>query len=163
MLVAPPDHHLLVRAGKVGVERGPKENGFRPAVDPLFRSAAYTYGPEVVGVILSGALDDGTLGLQAIKEMGGAAIVQDPADALLKGMPSSAIRNVPVDQVLPAEAIGPAIAQMVERAPLAKRIPMAGKRKPTIVSLSSQGNLQAVRAAAGPPSVFTSPDCGGSL
>src|SRR5215470_3654603 len=76
--VARPDHHLIINPGKVRVTHGPKENRFRPAVDPLFRSAAYTYSNRVIGVILSGALDDGTAGLWAVKHYGGVAIVQEP-------------------------------------------------------------------------------------
>jgi two-component system, chemotaxis family, protein-glutamate methylesterase/glutaminase len=95
--VAPPDHHMLLEEGKVLVTRGPKENRFRPAVDPLFRSAAYTYGNRVIGVILSGALDDGTAGLWTVKHYGGTAIVQDPTDAEVPSMPENAMRQVKID------------------------------------------------------------------
>ncbi|HKP69053.1 MAG TPA: chemotaxis protein CheB [Pyrinomonadaceae bacterium] len=95
--VAPPDRHMLVENGHVRVTRGPKENRFRPAIDPLFRSAAYHYGPSVIGIVLSGALDDGTSGLWTIKHRGGIAIVQDPNDAEVPSMPENAIREVAVD------------------------------------------------------------------
>lgn len=103
--IAPPDHHLLVEKDKVLVTHGPKENRFRPAVDPLFRSAAYAYGNGVIGVILSGALDDGTAGLWAIKHYGGTAIVQDPLDAEVSSMPENAMRQVHVDYCVGASEI----------------------------------------------------------
>ena len=101
VLVAPPDHHLLVRKGSVGLSRGPRENWARPAIDPMFRSAANAYGACVIGAILTGNLNDGTLGLQAIKRRGGLAIVQDPDDALCPSMPASALAAVAVDQCVP--------------------------------------------------------------
>src|SRR5690348_993054 len=92
--VAPPDFHMLVKPGYVRLVHGPTENSCRPAVDPLFRTAARSYGRRVIGVVLSGVLDDGTAGLISIKSRGGVAVVQDPEDALFNGMPISACENV---------------------------------------------------------------------
>lgn len=110
--VAPPDHHLTIEPNRIRLTRGPKENRFRPAVDPLFRSAAQVYGPRVIGVILTGNLDDGTAGLWAVKKMGGTAIVQDPHDALAPSMPRSAMREVKVDYCLPLAEIAPALVSL---------------------------------------------------
>jgi len=111
--VAPPDRHLLLSDGTMRVTLGPREHGFRPAVDPLFRTAAEHHGARVIGVILSGALDDGTRGLQAVKRAGGVAIVQDIEDATVRNMPLSAIRNVQVDHIAHAAAIAALIQQGV--------------------------------------------------
>src|SRR5215467_4826917 len=92
--VAPPDNHLLVDDGRVRIVHGPKENRHRPAVDPLFRSAARWYGPRVIGIVLTGSLDDGTAGLLSIKKCGGIAIVQDPKDAICGEMPRNALQTV---------------------------------------------------------------------
>jgi two-component system chemotaxis response regulator CheB len=110
--VAPPDCHLLIECGYVRVTRGPKENRFRPAVDPLFRSAAYTYGGRVIGVVLSGALDDGTAGLWTVKHRGGIAIVQDPNDAEVSSMPESAMREVAIDYCVPVAEMADLLARL---------------------------------------------------
>jgi two-component system chemotaxis response regulator CheB len=110
--VAPPDRHLLVESGRVRVTRGPRENRFRPAVDPLFRSAAAAYGRRVIGVVLSGALDDGTAGLWTIKHNGGTAVVQDPLDAEVPSMPENAMREVAVDYCISISEMAPLLARL---------------------------------------------------
>jgi two-component system chemotaxis response regulator CheB len=111
--VAPPDHHLLVDEARMLLSDRPPESGHRPGVDALFRSAARTRGSSVVGVVLSGALDDGTAGLVEIKAHGGVAIVQDPEEAAYRGMPDSALANVQVDHVLPAAEIGEQLGRIL--------------------------------------------------
>lgn len=110
--VAPPDRHLIIENSHMRVTRGPKENRFRPAVDPLFRSAAYAYGERVIGVILSGALDDGTSGLWTIKYHGGVAVVQDPLDAEIPSMPRNAMREVEVDHVVPVSEMADLLVRL---------------------------------------------------
>ena len=112
--VAPPDHHLLIERGIVRVTHGPKENRFRPAVDPLFRSAAYAYGQQVIGVILSGSLDDGTSGLWMVKHRGGVGVVQDPLDAEFPSMPSSAMRAVAIDYKVPVAEMAALLVRLTK-------------------------------------------------
>src|SRR4051794_29562488 len=109
--VAVPDLHLLLHEGHLLLRRGPRENLARPAVDPLFRSAAATFGARVIGVILSGALNDGSAGIRAIKQCGGLAIAQHPQDAMFPDMPINALRHAEVDYAVPATDIGPLLAR----------------------------------------------------
>jgi two-component system, chemotaxis family, protein-glutamate methylesterase/glutaminase len=162
--VAPPDHHLLLDYGRIRLTKGPKENRFRPAVDPLFRSAAYSYGSRVVGVVLSGALDDGTAGLWAIKDRGGITVVQDPADADQPSMPSSALANVQVDYCLPVAEIPPVLVTLTQeqvreesRAPVSKHLEIETK-----IALGADSADLDVKQL-GEISEFTCPDCHGSL
>jgi len=115
--VAPPDNHLLVRPGYVAVQRGPKENGARPAVDPLFRSASIAYGPRVIAVVVSGHLDCGTAGLVSVKARGGVAIVQRPEEAVAPEMPQSAIEHVSIDHILPLTEIGAMVVRLTREPP----------------------------------------------
>ncbi len=110
--VAPPDHHLAIDGDRIILSRNASENGHRPAIDVLFRTAARAFGSRVVGVVLTGNLDDGTAGLAAIKRCGGAAVVQDPSEADYPSMPESAIANVNVDHVLPLGDIGPLLDRL---------------------------------------------------
>ena len=110
--VAPPDRHMLIVGDRIHLTRGPRENGHRPAVDPLFRTAARTFGPRLVGVLLSGTLDDGTVGMMAVKRHGGIAVVQDPEEALYPGMPASAMQRVAIDHVLPVEEIAKLLTRL---------------------------------------------------
>jgi two-component system chemotaxis response regulator CheB len=163
ILVAPPDRHLVLSDGHVEVTRGPRENRFRPAIDPLFRSAAAAYGPRVVGIILSGMLDDGTHGLWAVKKQGGIAIVQDVQEATYASMPMSALDRVDVDHVLP-------VIQMP--ALLSRLAGEDGRRRSrTSFSAAARTNGRRSRKRAAPvapiengvPAVVACPDCGGTL
>lgn len=111
--VAPAGFHLTVQPGYLAVRRGAREHGNRPAIDPLFRSAAIAYGRRAIGVILSGLLDDGTAGLRELKRAGGIAIVQDPRDTEWPSMPQSALTHVPIDYCVPASQIGVLLRELV--------------------------------------------------
>jgi two-component system chemotaxis response regulator CheB len=156
VLVAPADHHLRVGDGVVSLDKGPRENGHRPAVDPLFRSVAEIYGPAGAGIVLSGSRDDGTAGLSAIKRAGGRAFAQDPATSPYPSMPRSAIKHVAVDGVGPVAAL----AEMVTR--LANAEPLTREGSP--VGHSGESPLH---AEPGPPPGggmhIACPDCGGVM
>lgn len=163
--VAPPDHHLLVEStGDVRLGRGPKENRFRPAVDPLFRSAAYAFGPRVVGVVLTGFLDDGTAGLWSIKERGGTAVVQNPEEALAPSMPRSALQHVSVDHCVCLGDMAPLLVELARTPVMEKRALAVTKRLETEVKIAKENNaLDAGIIHWGEPSLYTCPECHGVL
>jgi two-component system, chemotaxis family, protein-glutamate methylesterase/glutaminase len=159
--VAPPDFHMVFTSARVRLGRWARENHARPAIDPLFRSTALAWGERAVGIVLTGALDDGTAGLAAIKQCGGTAIVQDPATAVEPSMPASALQNVPVDHCLPLERIPAAVLQRVGHvARPAPEAPEQLRREHAIfMGERAMENLSRV----GKPSSLTCPDCGGGL
>lgn len=165
IFVAPPDFHLLVTADGLCVEQGPRENGFRPAIDPLFRTAARELGARVVGVVLSGALSDGTYGLSVIKRRGGLAIVQDPDEAVIASMPLSAMKGVDVDHVLPASQIATCLDRLsrTNGRPAGGRPMPRGRKTLEPQRLSAPIEVAEMKARFGPPSALTCPDCGGAL
>jgi two-component system chemotaxis response regulator CheB len=163
--VARPDHHLLIEPGRVRLTRGPKENRFRPAVDPLFRSAAQTYGPRVVGIILSGGLDDGTSGLWAVKQLGGTAIVQDPHEAPAPSMPQSAMTHVRVDHVLRVNEIAPLLALLaVTPADAQEGDRLMPEEVAIEVKIAKEDEAkEAGVLTLGEPSTYACPECHGVL
>jgi two-component system chemotaxis response regulator CheB len=160
--IAPPDYHLLLRDGYMVLSRGPKENHHRPAVDPLFRSAARVYGQRVIGVILSGALDDGATGLSAIKNRGGIAIVQQPDDCVFPGMPLSALEATQVDACVPASAIGQLLGEMSRQPIEVERIRVVPDDTPA-VDEGYDNQASELLTPRAPASVFTCPECHGTL
>jgi two-component system chemotaxis response regulator CheB len=163
--VAPPDRHLLLEHDHIRVTRGPKENRFRPAVDPLFRSAAYHFGRQVIGVVLSGALDDGTSGLWTIKERGGITIVQHPDDAIVADMPLNALKQVHVDYTLPAAEIGPVLAELSsEQIKEMKYLNTEENKKTEMeVRIALQENPEHPVFNLGELSPFSCPECKGVM
>jgi two-component system, chemotaxis family, protein-glutamate methylesterase/glutaminase len=161
--VARPDHHMTVEDRKIRIVHGPTENGSRPAVDPLFRSAARAYGPRVIGVVLTGALDDGTAGLAAVKEAGGIAIVQDPEEAFASSMPRSARAFVQVDHVLPLREIAALLASLT-REPTERSVELAGPHVGAMEpDLGEPGLALHETDRPGKVSIFTCPECHGTL
>jgi two-component system, chemotaxis family, protein-glutamate methylesterase/glutaminase len=161
--VAPPDYHLLVeRAGHVRITQGPKENRFRPAVDPLFRSAASAFGPRVVGVVLTGWLDDGTAGLHAIKERGGTAVVQHPEDALAASMPLSAMKHVEVDHCVPLTKIAPLLERLTRLPAGEEGGHPVSDRMETEVRIAMEDKAVEI-TKWGEPSLYACPECHGVL
>jgi two-component system chemotaxis response regulator CheB len=158
VMVAPPDHHLVVDGARVRVIRGPRENAMRPAIDPLFRTAAQSYGPRVVGVVLSGALDDGTEGMLAIHHAGGVTIVQHPEEALFPSMPLSTLRHVEVDHIASVSEIAKRLVELSEN----------GTQEPEPASPvqdpAEEPDADLLQGTAREtPAAFTCPECGGAL
>jgi two-component system, chemotaxis family, protein-glutamate methylesterase/glutaminase len=165
--IAPPDRHLLVRTGWIELSRGPRENHARPAIDPLFRTAARVYGARVIGIVLSGALYDGSMGLLAIKTRGGMAIVQDPKEAIVDSMPRRAIERVEAEHILPVAGIAAALTDLIRQPVIAQ----GGTSMEN--AIDPEERLEAViaedfveQASDGrteETTIFTCPDCGGVL
>src|SRR5262249_10100647 len=148
------------------ITKGPKENRFRPAVDPLFRSAAYIYGPRVIGVVLTGALDDGTAGLYTIKLRGGTAIVQEPADAVIRSMPLNALEHTVADYRVAAAEIGDLLVGLVKKdAPPLPRVEPEEEEKIRLEVKIAEGAdaLEESVMRFGELSPFTCPECRGVL
>src|SRR3954466_9494121 len=164
--VAEPDHHLLIEEGKVIVKRGPKENRFRPSIDALFRSAAYVYGPRVIGVVLSGVLDDGTSGLWTIKRLGGLALIQDPKDAIFPSMPINASEYVKIDHSLPVADMAKLLVELTEEPALPRpKLAMKDlKRLETEILIATHDNaFEMGIIEMGQLTAFTCPECNGAL
>lgn len=159
--VAPPDHHLLLRPGHMLLRRGPYENRTRPAIDPLFRSAAIAYRARVVGVVLSGTLDDGSAGLNAVTACGGICVVQQPDDADWPEMPSNALRQDHVDHCVTAAEMPDLLCRLVQESPG----PMPSIPQTLILEnrIAMQEVITPDEATVGRPSRLTCPQCGGVL
>ena len=160
--LAPPDFHLIVQGERLRVIRGPRENRMRPAIDPLFRTAAVTYRSYATGVILTGMLDDGTAGLQAIESCGGMTIVQDPSDAAYSSMPKSAIANVKVDRIAPLKDIPDILIERVKQTPaLVSEVPadLLLEAPITKEAITEPETMKQI----GKPVAHSCPSCGGPL
>ena len=158
--IAPPNHHLVVDRQAMHLTQDPKENGCRPAIDVLFRTAAASFGQSVIGVVLSGMLDDGTAGLIEIKQRGGIAIVQDPNDAMFSGMPQSAIDYAEVDHILPIADIPSLLVRLCCSVDSSQPNADPLDANSLTVMTPTQTNHD---DAIGPPSGFICPECGGAL
>lgn len=164
IFVAPPDYHLVVEPGVVRATKGPRENRFRPAVDPLFRSAAQVFGPAAIGVVLTGNMDDGTAGLWAIRQLGGITVVQDPADAMFPSMPLSALNAMQVDHCVPLSEIAPLLVRLT-----AKPVHAAGDTAvPDRINIENriardENPIDSGVETLGDPSQYACPDCHGVL
>lgn len=165
--VAAPDYHLLLKGDQVRVMRGPQENRFRPSIDALFRSAARSFGSRVIGMVLTGYLDDGTVGLQTIKKRGGITVVQDPGEAEYPSMPRVALRYVKVDHTVPIAGAGALLIRLVAEPPAAQ------EDFPTTPAIEIESNIaeQVMNTKEflenveqiGERTTYTCPDCNGAI
>jgi two-component system chemotaxis response regulator CheB len=160
--IAPPDHHLLIDGETLRLTHGPKENHARPAIDPLFRSAAVAWGPRVIGVILTGQMDDGAAGLKAVKDCGGVAIVQEPATAAEPGMPTAALASTQVDHCVPLEQIVPLLQRLVGSPPPPRQAAAPEQIVREVAIHRGDAKLENLLAIA-TPSLLSCPECGGIL
>ncbi len=162
--VAVPDRHLLVESNRMRITRGPKENRARPAIDALFRSAAYHFGERVIGILLSGNLDDGTAGLWAVKDRGGIALVQAPEEAPFPSMPQSAIQHVAIDHVLSIADMAPVLDLLIrEPIPVREQAPAAQSPEVEIRIALGENGLKSGTMQLGPIAPTTCPECHGVL
>jgi two-component system, chemotaxis family, protein-glutamate methylesterase/glutaminase len=161
--IAPPDHHLSIASQKIHLSRDARINGHRPAIDPLFQSAADEYGPRTVGVILSGALDDGSAGLLAVKQAGGTALIQDPEDTLFAGMPLNALRAIPDAEVLKIKEIAVRLTQLAERKLVIEGGPVVEETRNETRDIAQDFESFENGSLIDSPSVLTCPECGGVL
>jgi two-component system chemotaxis response regulator CheB len=159
--VAPPDRHLAMEESQVCLSRNATENGHRPAIDVLFRSAARQYGRRVIAVVLTGNLDDGTSGLGLVKRLGGVAVVQDPEEADYPSMPQSAIAHVPVDHVVPLADIGPLLIDLVNEPLPEPAQELTPEEREDLPDMSEQEEHDG--SIKGVPAGLACPECGGSL
>jgi two-component system chemotaxis response regulator CheB len=164
--VAPPDHHLLIENERILVRKGPKENRFRPSIDALFRSAAYNYRSRVIGIVLSGMLNDGTSGMWSVKRMGGLCIIQAPEDALYESMPIHVQKEVEVDYSLPVAKMGLLLEELInQKAPEMHEITPEQMElmKMEVVIASHDNAFELGILNKGELTPFTCPECHGIL
>jgi two-component system chemotaxis response regulator CheB len=162
--VAPPDHHLLLQDGTIRLTRGPRESHHRPAIDVLFRSAARVCGPRVIAVVLTGALYDGVAGLLAVRSAGGVAVVQDPQDALVATLPLNATEVAGADHIVPASGLAPLLVDLVRQpAPEKGAVSMIDPLDKLSALQVQDQEAQKRGERRGEISVFTCPECGGTL
>ena len=162
--LAPPDRHMLLDNGVIRVTAGPRENRHRPAIDPLFRSAARAYGSRVVAVVFSGLLDDGTAGLKAISRHGCISIVQDPEEARFASMPLNAMENDSPKYVLPVQQIGPTLVRLVGNGHRRENGGGEGDSEINNEVKIAEIDMSAIEhTKPGKPSPYVCPECNGTL
>jgi len=162
--VAPPDRHLVIEPGRLRVTKGPREHRFRPAIDPMFRSAAQVFGPNAIGIVLTGNLDDGVAGLGTIKKLGGKAIVQDPSEALFSSMPLQALTHVNVDHVVPLAHMPRLLVELTSNVPGEAELPPVPRHIEVEVNIAKEHNPRAAGLEeVGTPSLYACPESHGVL